>query len=401
MFSCIPTGLTFHRNYFQCRHRTIPQCPTYFWAHPTRSSILAHDDINAYDYAFSITEENITRISQVLQRIDDFICVTEPNSSKIGPIVAATKSISIVSHGVSETSLPTWHTLTINYVPPDKFDESKLLPCNDVKFAKEIHFLDGEFPSSETHNEVIPYLPSTDKEINFDAGLYLVTNKKFDPDRSFFENKCPDQLIRFSPRRFSAPRTRYFDPYDYNPSKLAYPILLGLQIEFLELDGFVIPQPSRYLSLHEENSYFLQSGLPLSMIHSSFTTDRLEAIERPSPADLVHKLCHALYDFSKVRLPLFFTNPTTPRPTKSLYGFHTTENIDRFSLGFNFFGFSSKAPKSKIPKHSRILWSPYRYLLKDRLVSDDDIYMLSSLRGIYGTNVTYAEGLHPSSMIPH
>jgi hypothetical protein len=297
----------------------------------------------------------------------------------LSEIILKLSGNNILVHSVSDFPLPTWYGKEVSSSTKDEAPAT----LSKTEFATHTGFLTTTTPttgSSYTFPEAPGLLSS----------LYLLSKSKFD-------SKDPtNSHVKFDPRNSVHPRVRFFDPTDTNVSKLTLSVLTGLKIESFELDSFGIPVPNLSIPLAEENSFFLQSALPLS--HILPASDQIcDVAPRFLHSSTKQPVSVSLYDMTINVLRPFASN-TAGNPPLALPFAHTDKPVSTFERMFNKFGFSiPTAPQ--IGTKKIILWSSYRYVHSRSGTRETRIFMLGSFRPVYGTNVTLVETKFPPLLI--
>jgi hypothetical protein len=349
--------------------------------------------INPYIYLLNADKDNIYTTLSFVKSMSEIISEQIPGSIQLGSMFSNFSGLQILTHFYHGPALPTWH-----YCIPKPTENGNEI--SSTNFATTIHFL--QQPTAKA--DVTLKYPTDDSVI--DKILYLVhASKKHD------ENKEPDDFIDFDTTKHVHPDVRYFDPYEYTPSKLAFTVMTGLSIETEEIDGFSIPQPNPGISLYDENSFALQSAVPLKSIKKASTIGNADVLitlaSRPFISSQHSKIGLSLYDLSSNRLPIFDQQVREPIPTTGLYGFDALTHVGFFTRAFNYLGYRlasiDESYPPNIPNEQLYGWSSYRYLnsnVRRNVAMFERTYMLFNLRTIYGTNVTMAQSVHPSLLIP-
>lgn len=363
--------------------------------------------LNGYDYAFGIPSEGSPiPLLEYIETFSVFIENSDSRTIKLGQYLGELASISIMSHAVIPPMLPTFHMKPVSTEPKD----ISITDQTDEQFAQMISYLQASPNHAPDHTNNIDYVEKSDdnKTTHFLTNLYLALTKKIaiSPSESSkayqlarITAKCPDKFVTFSKKEHVTPRIRLFDPYDYNPSKFAFPILCGLWIESAEIDGFMIPTPHVKSTLHEENSFCLQAGIPASKVINWFQNTGIHIIDRAERSGISQPISFATQDMTVNRIPRFLGN-VAGSIANALDRFNIVENVEHVNLASNRWSHDA-SNEPPIPDNSIYLWSPYRVLLRHRKPNARDIIIISSFRGVYGTNITFAESRHPFSLIPH
>jgi len=349
-------------------------------------------DVNPYIYLLGADQDNIHNIITFTRSMSAIINEQLTGSTQLGSLFDTPSGVQIMTHFYHGPALPTWHYKQV------KANDKEI---SSTTFATSLEFLHSQ-PKSPKTNVSLKY-PDDDKVI--DKPYYLVRKRNGDQDTD--TNDLP---ITFNCDNHVFPDVRYFDPYDYNPSKLPFTIMSGISIETEEIDGFSVPQPNSHNSLFTENSYFLNSAVPLAYITKATTiggTAPTILHLRDSASTTSPSIGVNVNGLSENRLPYFNTEMKDAAPHLGLYGFKPVTNIERFTRGFTFFGFKLRSQDTlqdpNIPENMLYAWSSLRYVntnCKRSTLRTNRVCMLLNLRTIYGTNVTLSQSVHPSRLIP-
>jgi len=339
-------------------------------------------DINPYHYTLLTDSTNIHNTVRFIDEISRFFESSNITTFQLGQVFSKTTGISILTHYCTEPALPTWHTLTVKST-----GDTAPTYDTDTAYAKSCSFLVK--PAYKAGSKLT--IPTDISTIN--TFLYLVRKGKHDSSSE------PEKWIIFDPAVHSYPTSRFFDPYDYSPSKLGYTVITGLTIETFEIDGFTVPTPNLRSSLNDENDQFLQSAVPLRCIKAAANGPQTIVARRSVTHARNQKVSISLWNFAKTRLPFFDEDVKESTLPTSLPGFQAQEHIRSFDRSSNHWSF--KHESTFAAPYTLHAWSSYRYVKKQSPSITTDIYFILSFRPFYGTNVTLAESRHPSALIPN
>jgi hypothetical protein len=328
-----------------------------------------------------------------IQTFSQFVSETDSTAKPLSSLMSAFSGTHLFTHIISDYPLPTWAHLTVVEKTLDK-DASERSLKDFAAAIKFQHHADNGSPSSSTAAPAGTKIPEIATSV-LDPRYHLAPTVGTNPARN-----APPTAIPFRTNESSLPDVFYFDPYAYQPSKLSYTVITGIKIETLNLDGFTIPLPHLGTSLYANNSQALQSAVPLGKIWNPFSsaTTPVVSYARPTQDSDIQLVSAALYDMSLNLLPQFDSLVTGNQPNE-LYGFNRTGPTTDYSLAFSKFGYAiDTAPP--IPDETIICWSSYRYVRSRRPALASDVFMVLSLRNIFGTNVTLARSRHPANLIP-
>jgi hypothetical protein len=365
--------------------RSLSQRPTF-----QRLSYTAHDSppthVNPYVLNLNADSNNASSTIMFLESMSDLVKSDLTASYQLGGIFNVVSGINIVTHAYSDYSLPTWHLK-----PLGKHDVLK----SPKDFAASICFMTSDIKDSKTS---LPF--PTDVSTILEK-LYLVKNTPYDPSND------PDHLVLFDPRQHIHNPWRLFDPYDYLPSKFAFPIVCGLLIETLSVDGFTVPHPNLRSSLREENSQVFQSAVRLDDIRPATSENAHPVIRRTVTRDDKQKASISFYDLSRNRLPSFANTIADVLAPSNMYGFSVTGNLYRSKRMSSKAGYRVNGNASTLPEQFITAWSSYRYISPDTKRVDSNnaidfkkVYHLLDFRTVFGTDVTLAQTEHGSKLIP-
>jgi len=365
--------------------RSLSQRPTFQRiAHTAHSSLPAHT--NPYELNLNADSNNASNTMMFLESMSDLVKSDLSASYQLGGIFSVVSGINIVTHAYSDYSLPTWHRL-----PLGKHDVSK----TPKDFAASISFMNGDMKDNKT-SLPFPTDVSTIHEL-----LYLVKNKPYD------STEDPDKIVTFNSRYHIHNQWRLFDPFDYLPSKFAFPIICGLLIETLSIDGFSVPHPNLRSSLREENSQVLQSAVRLDDIRYASQNTAHPVVQRTVTRDDKQKASISLFDLARNRLPTFASTIADAAAPTTMFGFSVSGNIFRSGRMSSKAGYRVNGNGSTLPAHTLTAWSSYRYISpntkrvdRDTALDEKKVYFLLDFRTVFGTDVTLAQTEHGSKLIP-
>jgi hypothetical protein len=357
---------------------------------PTFPPLMSLSQINPYIYLLNADEDNIYNTVTFIRSMSAIIGEQIKGSSQLGTLFDTPSGVQIMTHFYHGPALPTWHW----FVPKEGKEE-----LSAKRYAETLKFL---FPQPN-NKATVPLKYPTDPT-TIETPLYLVRKDSKNPD-----SDDDRQMISFDLNFHVAPDVRYFDPYAYTPSTLAFTMMTGLCIESEEIDGFAVPQPNPGISLNAENSFILESSLPLRLVQLASEVSNgngMNLYHRSISSQNSSAISVSLYDMSQNILPYFKTRVIDALPV-SLHGFKTVTGIERFSKAFSKFGFRTSSidevHEINVPPKSIYAWSSYRHINTHMPRSSplrDKTYMIINFRTIYGTNVTMSQSVHPSRLIP-
>lgn len=370
-------------------NRTQTQRPTLTKVDLTAQNLGRQaSNVNPYIHLLGLDTENFTTIEAQLQSISLIMEDNYPTAPQLGKLVDNTKAHIMLNHYYSEIALPTWHGTK---------PTAKALAKNvtATRGSEVLHYrttpavLTGTrilFPTSET-----TYIPN----------LYLAKNEAYDVA------KDPHKYTAFRPMHDPRPDVRHFCPFETSSTNIYSNLICGRLIEYEELTSCSVPQPNPSNTVLEENSFFLESAVPISMIKIIACT---EANESPFIKRTLHPARHPTARFDLIdrtvdRIPKLNTN--VPRTTTlPLPGYHKTSGIPITSRACNSICYTiqTQDKETSLSKGEPAInaWSSYRYYNIHQTATapvNNRKMMLLNFRTQHGTNVTLVETPHPSVSI--
>jgi hypothetical protein len=355
----------------------------FFTRVPFAPPTFTRANINPYVYLLCADRDNIESMTSFVDSMSKFFGSHSSGSVPLGSIIKDLSGNSILVHSTSIVPLPTWTTLPT--ATPSAIDHSVTKSKTD--FANVIKYLTKTAPPPPGSNFTIP-APSTS---GFIGSFYSIIDKKFSPKND------PDSYITFDSYDHVSPMVRFFDPTDTSVSKLIHPIISGIKIETFEIDDFGVPLPNSSIPLEDENSFMLQSCLPLEVIYPA-DHPISDIVDRTPHRSDAQPVSVSLYDMTVNYLRSIASNAPGPVPA-AMPGFtNSSTPVNMVTKMFNKFGFNIGSSPLIGSKRFHV-WSSYRYMRSLDGDNDKRIFMLLSFRPIYGTNVTLVQTKFPPSMI--
>lgn len=344
--------------------------------------------VNPYIHLLGIDSENLTLVESHLQSVALLMEDNYPNAPKLGSILQPEKTQIMLNHYYSEIPLPTWHTSV-----PHK--EKLATNTTSAVAANTLQYRVGKV-NSNPYSITFPASKSLYVE-----NLYLAKDEKLDKTKPSFK------YSGFRSMRDVKPDVRHFCPFETSSNNIYSNLICGRLIEYEELTSCSVPQPNPANTILEENSYFLESAVPMNnidtdagnlAIQTCFISRTIHPARQPTVRiDLLNR--------STDRIPYF--NPLVPAVTDDpIPGFHKKSNLSNTQLACNSFCTTIKSGSSQteLPSGQTKLhaWSSYRYF---NIHQSTDVpitnrkLMLLNFRTHHGTNVTLVETPHPSVSI--
>lgn len=344
--------------------------------------------INPYIHLLGLDPENFTTIESQLQSIALIIEDTYPNAPELGSIVDTDKSQIMLNHYYSEISLPTWYGTK----PTAQSMSSNVTSTR----ASELFHYRRSISYTKTKKLLFPTL-----ETSYIPNLYLAKNVQYDAA------KDPHQMTSFRPLHDTKPDVRHFCPFETSSNNIYSNLICGRLIEFEEITSTSVPQPDPANSILDENSYFLESAVPIEHVtpihcdnaaNLAFVKRTIHPSRQPTVRiDLINR--------AEDRIP--YMNPDVPKTTTALLpGFHTTQGIQTTKYACNSYCTTIEKSSTGSAKSDGFptihAWSSYRYYnihqTTDVAIQNRKLLLLN-FRTQHGTNVTLVETSHPSVSI--
>jgi hypothetical protein len=353
--------------------------------------------LNPYIFALSADRDSLDEMLRFSETMSHIATTHLDCTKQLGARYDSDFGLDILIHAYSGPTLPTWNQTNGNNIPvptpgtlPTKRSPTQY--ANDTTFLADRPFNAGT---------VIPYPTTTPAETV--PEYYLVRNIRRPVTGNFAE-----QYIRFNSDLHVSPSLRILDPYDVNPSVAYRPYIAGLIIESAELDGFAVPVPNCDITLSHENSFLLQSAIPVSRLVRSTFIEGVYLRRRTKPAPYVQPALTILYNMAQNMLnPLYNNADNQPPAPRIPYGTVQVSPVSWFDQITNVFGgqIGSKARDTgttvDAPNGQFYGWSPYRYVMQPLpATTGNGIFMLFNLRTLFGTGPPLMEMEHPSVRIP-
>lgn len=295
-----------------------------------------------------------------------------PDCIPIWQLYGLESGSTIMNHCYTTTSVPTFHALPISITSctttASTFNYKEKLKFKCTFACREENVEQFLIPTEGTYTPAL-YLVGPDDPLSPDTLL----SQSFDPD--------DEQWIIYSP---------------WSPGKAStyYPLTSGLIIETNELDGTHVPMPALENSIHDENSHFLESAIPIKAAVSRNDYDGIQPhIIRKRTPEKRHetKVSFSKYDMTVHQIPEYtnvvknFGNP--------LPGFTVATGITIPAKATTKIAYDGNAkdsnhlPQDEFP-YKLYTWSSYRWISKQHSsVAQflDFTYLLTNFRTIYGT----------------
>lgn len=346
------------------------------------------ENLNPYMHLLCLDPENTQNIENILTDLSQTAQDLYPSSIPLGKIEQDLKGQQIMNHYYQKILLPTHHKTAAGTGPYKTITASQSAEASHFralpKFTPNVH----------------PIQTTDDPTVH--PTLYLHSNEAYNPAAD------PTTWSRFSIFTDVVGDIRHFCPFEAGSKEVYYNIVTGKLIECEEIESVSVPQPNPQNSLKRENSFFLESAVPLQRIVPSHFPEppRKHLIERAhhNPAHPVVRV--DLVNRASDRLPLFAPTLREEIPN-ALVGFHPTHHLQTTQLACNSICYTIGQGSNDTPvdKKNRPVygWSSIRHL-NTKQASSVNIrnrkLMLFNTRTIHGTNVTLVQTPHPTKCIP-
>lgn len=341
-------------------------------------------DVNPYLYLMGTDPYNIQLTQRHMQQLSKTLSEVSDKPVLIGDLFQLQSGIGLMNHYYIGPQLPTWHNMTL---------KKGFTRYTSKQYAEKIRFYS---------NWNLPEQPIIATPKPYNKGFMMITT-----------DKTPitpvDELIQFN-KEYELPDVLYYTPWSVSDSSLAHTALSGICIESSGIDGTSVPQPNVEHSIYLENSYILDSAIPLRSIPQAIYTDGTTAkyhLKRATTNRDTTNVCVNLYDSSTNRLPRFATHIQDAQVPAQLPHFTYKQNIATHRLSSNKWSFTipnDSTREKAFPEMKTIhLWSSYRWInpaAPFTIPACNTVYMLSNFRTIYGTNVPIKRSKHPALIIP-
>lgn len=332
-------------------------------------------NVNAYTYLLSAQDEMLPMIMNFKNMMRQCWLQLFSKVTRVFELFQANSGTQIMNHYYTTMSLPTYHNLDVAF---DKPTTSTL-----ANYAIALNWKCTWRCETESSNQVKVPDPST-----IVPKLYLGQNseeKPLDPDiyKSFNENEDLENYI-------------VYQPWSTGKSSSYYPLTAGLCIESQEIDGFGVPIPRNDTSIHDENSIFLNSAIPLYSVHNrtTLTNEVQHSIRSRSKEKRYHtKISMASRDFTRHILPYYPRDVACASTDTPLPGFTSETGITKISQATTKIAFKGTDVTTAANIESAFglkfhAWSSYRWQDRTKALKPEfrnSTYMLMNFRTMYGT----------------
>jgi len=366
---------------------------------------LLHTDINPYHFLSGYSPENVNSLLQVVRSLGFHAKEAFPNSL---PLRNYTQpgTTEAVKHLIFTSPTPTWTSkATIAALPP-KTDSRIFVPGTNPSshdsFALAIHWLTEKLPPTDTpaaNNKTRKVIrstrPATAEPLDLTLDMVTPTPDPLPLDKI-------EWIVNSTKDSHAHPRCLIFDPTENNRAALARVLISGHVIEIHDLTAVATTLARPDVSLHTTNATHINGAIPMAHL-------------RPAVNNLLPLHVQSIAAYNHLTLPqAHFRGPPGPlrapapapglvefeelnpsSPSSLLPGAEMYHNATRPGDVLNVFGCRlGTAPSAGSP--SVALWSSYRYI--DPVTFQ--IFVLPSLRPIYGTRARHHTSEHTTILLP-
>lgn len=339
----------------------------------------AFTDINAYDYILGATHNLTPTMMQFTAIMSGLFASLFARCEPLGAMFAIPSGMHIMNHFYDEPLTPTFHNL------PVVLDLKKTKQASLTNYEDRLRYKCTYKCQAKPTVKII----QPNENIDITDEINLVTD-----DTTVTPN--PDTKIGTYSRSKRGDNIILYSPWSTGESSMYYAITSGIHIESFEIDSFHVPYPNVNISIHDENSQFLQSAIPINSTvdYRDYDGNTLLYVrQRQTDDDDFHRISHSYYDYGKHQLPVYYDRITTTLTSNLLPGFTMTKGITHPNLA---------ATKFTIPLHetwpslkcdvtlptSIFAWSSYRWI--DPMHAHeanflDSTYIICDFRPLYGT----------------
>lgn len=365
-----------------------------FEIEPFNTNSANNNDINPYEYLLSATDENISTMMSFTNEMHLIFQNQFTGSTNLGSQFGTESGTQLMNHYYTSYSLPTFHTSTVSLI-------DKPVVKTQQNFAAHLKF----FPEYKVSSKKIQDVQRAPSSLEITRSLYLHnTNQNY---HLTFANR----FISFSTNKHVTPEIIVMSPWNTGVSSLYYPITTGLVIESNEIDGFHVPSPNLDLSIHDENSWFLNSAIPLNLclkaskLNGDYT---IQSRARNTDSTDYTKCNHSIFDMSSHRLPAFPSTVADANTNGLLNSFTPIPDVSNAGYASNTIAYKRSSLlkpndyiKNDIPHHI-LAWSSYRWIDPKASRKDQyhaNVYQLMNFRTLYGTMPTTIKFNHLSKIV--
>lgn len=364
----------------------------------------ASSSLNPYTYLLAASPENIGFTPQLLTQISNRLSQYLPKMKQFGELYGIQSGTTLMNHYYTIPTLPTWHYCKV-------IEKSKTISA--IKFAEKLGFmktLDNTstfqiaFPSAKLYDhQLFLSTPSTQQTLSPSTSSESRTSSpRISTTRDF------DKADLFTNDHVT-PDVLYYDVWNTGRSSMAITAILGLVIESAEIAGASVPQPNPRNSVTTENSYVLNSAVPIpqTLIVGHPVSYPITLIARKDIINDITPVHIDLYDMTINGQPRFCTQISDEQVPTELPHFTVEGPLHSTTRSSNNWSFKidhrSKSTNVTPFCRNTYLWSSLRWQNPHQSATNNvpsHCFMLSNMRTVYGTNVLMYKSRHPYKLLP-
>lgn len=320
------------------------------------------DQSNGYLYTILGHRPNITVIQQFMTNISKYLADSDPSLPTLGSFLGKVSGITILSHSIETTVLPTWHSYRST-------DLSKTLKTvTDKQMATRLNFC----ATRPTFTDTLLFPKDTSAIV---PQLYLVEKRKYSP------SKDPVKYDTFGTKTHVNPEVLWFQPYSRGTGELNHALVLGLKIKSDEIDGITIPVPNPSLTLITQNSEYCQGTVTIDKTRPTIQMNGTIPFYIRSRVEIddYEPLSYNRRTAARAILPAF-ANEDVDDTINGTFPFTHEPHVNQFTTSTTYtqWNNSQNCPQavSSLP-----LWSSYRHRKTPTSTHTHDVHVYYSLRG--------------------
>lgn len=340
--------------------------------------------LNPYAHLMCLDSKNFKAIRSILNSLSVAIKEIYPSAKRLSDLQRTEPNQQLLNHYYQGIIEPTYHMID----QPSKLADNTRISAVKQFLVKPKYEKTISFKQIESDNLLIP-------------ALYRSEAVAYDKDQD------PIKFKTVNPNYPPIDCIRHFIPNDYKPQAAFQNLISGKLIEIGELDSVAVPHINPYNSIIKENSFFLESALPMHRIRPIIptTTAPIDEIERTVHSPDIPAVRIDLLTRQQDRIPSF--GPYTEIGFEdTLPGYHDTRHIPHTQFACNSISLTINTDTSSVLTGSEprlpFAWSSYRYLNATSFDEDnlrEKKFMLLNFRTLFGLNVTLKETEHVSNVV--
>lgn len=335
------------------------------------------DNINPYHYLLGAYPNQLPQLTKFRNAIDSAFAEAFKDCIYLGEMFGEASGTHLMNHYYSGIQLPTYHNLKVKLTSTRKTSSFKT-------YAQALRFK-CSYDCKEKPKIAVKSCPD---DLPHEASLYLV-DEKVELTTPIYETTIP-----YYSSSTQSNAIILYSPWNTGVSSMYYTLTNGICIESYEIDSFHVPTVKLYSTLHDENSHFLESAIP---IKATICRDHLDGNtvlrvrQRPPDEQDTSRVSGSLIDMTQHTLPVYpniIHNEGEP-----LSGFTKVSNIVHANLASTKVAYTSTDIWTKELLETTFpeliyLWSSYRWINPVNQNSEtflDSTYFLGDQRPQYGT----------------